>query len=80
MGQEAGIVIVRRVIAETFGIPEAAIDRTTTAEDVDGWDSLSHTILMVRLGRALGIEIPEAVAAEVANVGALADAVEALAP
>ena len=29
-----------------------------TANDVEGWDSLSHTIIMMQLERDLGITIP----------------------
>ncbi len=64
---------VRRVIADTFNVPVDTITGDTVAEDVDGWDSLKHTILMVRLQNALKICIPEKIAAEAANVGDLAD-------
>ena len=66
------------VIAETFGADPAGIGRDTTADDVDGWDSLAHTILMIRLERALGVRIDEATAAGAANVGELIDGLEAL--
>ncbi|BBK34722.1 acyl carrier protein [Stella humosa] len=61
------------VVAETFDLPAAAIGRHTTADDVDGWDSLAHTILMLRLERALGIRIDERVATMARNVGQLID-------
>jgi acyl carrier protein len=64
---------VRRVIADTFSVPVDAISRSTVAEDVDGWDSLKHTILMVRIQNALKIRIPESVASEAASVGDLTD-------
>lgn len=69
---------VRSVIAETFTFPVNEIDRDTVADDVSGWDSLSHTILMIRLQTVLGIEIPEAVAAESETVGELSDALSAI--
>ena len=47
------------VIAETFGIDSSCVSRTTTAADVDGWDSLAHTVLMVRLEKRLGRPISE---------------------
>ena len=70
--------VVRRVIAETFNYPESDITDDTVAEDVDGWDSLKHTILMIRLGRALGISIPEEVAANASSVGDLIDRLSAI--
>ncbi|MDR7117309.1 acyl carrier protein [Caulobacter sp. BE254] len=69
---------VRNVIAETFNFPVKDIERDTIAEDVSGWDSLSHTILMIRLQNALGVMISEEIASEASNVGELADRLSAL--
>ena len=65
------------VIAETFGVDAGGIGRDTTADDVDGWDSLAHTILMMRLERALGLKIDEATASGAGNGGELVDGLEA---
>lgn len=65
--------VVRGLVAETFNCSVDYIDRSTTADDVSGWDSLSHTILMIRLQTALGISIPEQTAAEAETVGDLSD-------
>ena len=64
--------LVRQVISETFGFPIDRITRDTIAEDVDGWDSLKHTILMVRLQNAFAVGLSEFVA-ESESVGELAD-------
>ena len=69
--------VVRRVLAETFGVDPASIGHATVAEDVDGWDSLQHTILMVRLARALGVNVPEQVA-EARTVGELIEGLDRL--
>lgn len=61
------------LIRETFSQPGAAIGRDTMAVDIPGWDSLSHTILMLTVEDAFGIALPEDVA--YANVGELADAI-----
>lgn len=65
------------VIHETFGGDSVDITRDTIAEDVPGWDSLSHTILMLSIEDAFGISMP-ADSREFASVGALADAIEQL--
>jgi acyl carrier protein len=65
--------IVTATISDTFNHPREIICSDTVADDVDGWDSLSHTILMVRLQNRLGIIIPEAVAAGSETVGGLID-------
>ncbi|MCJ2035234.1 acyl carrier protein [Methylobacterium sp. J-068] len=70
---------VRSVIAETFNVSPEILGDSAVADDVDGWDSLSHTILMIRLQNAFGIRIPESVAANVETVGELVAAVEAIA-
>lgn len=70
---------VRAIIAETFDIPADVVTDDTVADDIDGWDSLSHTVLMIRLQNAFGIRIPEAVAADAATVGELTAAVAEIA-
>jgi len=61
------------VIAETFSIGPDAVSRDTVAADIDGWDSLSHTVLMLRLEKRLGRRIDERVAIKANSVGALID-------
>jgi fatty-acyl-CoA synthase len=63
--------LVVSIIASTFGVPAADIDERTTAVDVEGWDSLGHTVLMIRISRALGVNFPEFVAADADDVGEL---------
>ncbi len=70
---------VRAIIAETFDVPVDVVTDDTVADDIDGWDSLSHTVLMIRIQNAFGIHIPEAVAAETATVGELSAAVAEIA-
>lgn len=62
---------VAEVIADTFGVDADSIDEQTVAEDVPGWDSLSHTILTLALEEAFGVPIPPQ-SREFANVGELA--------
>lgn len=69
---------VRRVIAETFSLPPSALPDDATADDVDGWDSLTHTVLMVRLQNAFSVTVPESVASEADTVGDLIAAVTGL--
>ena len=63
--------IVKQTISDTFDVPMSDIKTDTVAEDVDGWDSLQHTILMVRLQNRLGHPVPEQVAAAANTVGEL---------
>ena len=61
------------LIRETFSQPKAKIDRNTIAEDIPGWDSLSHTILLLSVEASFDARLREHVA--YANVGELADAI-----
>jgi acyl carrier protein len=66
---------VLATIGEVFGIDPNTIGRSTVAEDVDGWDSLSHTILILRLEKVLKVRIDDQIAQNAANVGELIDAI-----
>lgn len=65
--------IVMAVVAEMFPSGPSTISRDTTAADVDGWDSLAHTVLMIRLEKRLGMPISDRIAAKSSSVGELID-------
>lgn len=69
---------VKAIVAETFNAAESDITDATVAADIDGWDSLSHTLLMVRLQKHLGVAITEEVAVSAATVGDLIEALRRL--
>ena len=48
----------------------------TTAESVEGWDSLAHIQIVVGLERAFGIRFNAAELIDYQNVGALADGIQ----
>jgi acyl carrier protein len=70
--------IVYQIIAETFDCTLDSITDATQSIDVDGWDSLAHSILMVRLQRALNVTIPETLASQATDVGDLVRRLTAL--
>lgn len=49
-----------------------AIDATTTARDVDGWDSLAHIRLVVSIEKAFSLRFSAAEISELQNVGDMA--------
>lgn len=61
------------VISARFEDARGQVTRETTADDVRGWDSLSHAFLLLDVEQDFGLEIPPAAGVEVANVGELAD-------
>jgi len=63
------------IIRETFQQDDAEINRETTALDVDGWDSLSHTMLLLEVETHFKVRLPADRVYELANVGELVDLV-----
>jgi acyl carrier protein len=63
------------LIREVFDAPDAAITRDTTANDVDGWDSLSHVNLIVSVELRFGVKFGTRDILAMRNVGDLADAI-----
>ena len=50
--------------------------RETVAGDVDGWDSLSHALIVLRLEKAFDIRFDDADLGRVQSVGELVDLVK----
>jgi acyl carrier protein len=65
--------IVEQALRVTFKDPDLVITRGTTAEDIDGWDSLSHAVVMMRLEKNCNVRIPASMATSFNNVGELVD-------
>ena len=57
----------------TFGQPGLTVTRETTSEQVPGWDSINHSILMMEIDSAFGVMLEPDVTAKLANVGELYD-------
>lgn len=62
---------VRRVIASVFGDDDVVVESSTTAADVEGWDSVSNIEVLVALEREFGIRFNTGEMATLANVGQL---------
>jgi acyl carrier protein len=69
--EDAVLARVRAVIVKVFGDDEVMVDASTTAADVEGWDSVSNIEVMVALEREFGIRFNTGEMATVANVGEL---------
>ena len=63
---------VRQTMADVFDLDDLeAVGEATTAEEVEGWDSLSHVRLIVALERRFGVKFSNAEIEGLKNVGAL---------
>ncbi len=73
MTEPEAFQIVEQALRVTFKDPSLVIDRSTTAEDIDGWDSLSHAVLIMRLEKNCNVRIPASMATSFQNIGELVD-------
>jgi acyl carrier protein len=64
---------LNEVFRDTFEDDEIDVQRDTTAEDIEGWDSLNHVTLMLRIEKAFGVKFTTAQVAKLKNVGELVD-------
>jgi acyl carrier protein len=62
---------VRAVFQAVFDDPDLTIGNETTANDVEGWDSLSHIDLIVAVEREFKIRFTTAEVTGMKNVGDL---------
>lgn len=63
------------IIERMFDVPGDSISRTTTAQDVEGWDSLTHIDLIVAVEREFKVRFTTAEVVSLQNVGELIDLV-----
>ncbi len=64
------------VFREVFDEDELNVTPLTTADDVDGWDSLSHIRLVLAVSKAFGVKFSASEIGNLKNVGEFADLIE----
>jgi acyl carrier protein len=57
------------IMQEVLDDPEVKLTPATTADDVDGWDSMSNIMFVVEIERRFGIKFNTAEIEEMRNVG-----------
>ena len=67
---------IQETMRITFGNSAMVVDLNTTAEDVDGWDSLAHARLIIALERRFEVNLPDGNLFALTNVGELAELIE----
>ena len=71
---------IKAIMIKTFRLPEdAEIGSATTAADVEGWDSLSHAVLIMNVEEAFHTELPLERVYAVKDVGELVNLVREVA-
>jgi acyl carrier protein len=76
MNRDVLLQQVEAVFRDVFDDDELKITRQTSADDVDGWDSLMHVSLMVNVERVFGVKFSTTQVASLKDVGELVDLVE----
>lgn len=71
---------LNEVFCEVFDNNAIRIGRETTADDIEGWDSLSHVNLMVAVEMKFNARFTVAAWQGLKNVGDLIDLIEKLMP
>jgi len=66
---------VSAVLSDTFKVPAALVTRGLEAADVQGWDSLAHSRVILAIERSFSVRLPARRAFVAGNVGALCDLV-----
>jgi acyl carrier protein len=64
---------LNQVFEEVFDDDDLVVSPSTTAEDVEGWDSLMHVTLMIRVEKAFGVKFTSSQVAGLKNVGQLVE-------
>lgn len=67
---------IESVVAEVLGQDDLTLSPDSSADSIEGWDSLSHIQIVVGLERAFGIRFNAAELIDYQNVGALADGIQ----
>ena len=67
---------VEEIFREELEQDELVLTDKTTAEDVEGWDSLSHVQLVAAMEEAFGIEFKSREILSWDNIGDLIDCIE----
>ena len=64
------------IFRDVFDEDELSLTPETTADDVDGWDSLTHIRLVLAVSKAFGVKFSASEIGNLKNVGELAALIE----
>jgi len=68
--------MLNEIFCEVFEDDEIELNEEMTANDVEGWDSLSHVVLILAVENRFGIKFGQKELLTFKNVGDLAQAIE----
>ena len=65
--------LLHPIFRDVFDDDELIIEAKTTANDIDGWDSLTHIRLVISIEKAFGLRFTAAEISELENVGEMVE-------
>lgn len=65
------------VFRDVFELPDLVLEKSTTAQDIDEWDSVNHIMLVVETERQFRVKFQTAEVEEMKNVGDLVSMIHA---
>jgi acyl carrier protein len=77
MDQTQALAQLSAIMQEVLDDPNVTLTPTTTADDVEGWDSMSNITFVVEVERRFGIKFNTAEVEEMRNVGDLLEIISA---
>jgi acyl carrier protein len=69
MTSEEVLLEVNKVFSRVFGRPDLVVNAATTARDVEGWDSLNHTLLVAEVQKHFKVKFTLREVMKFQNVG-----------
>ena len=75
MTQEEILTQITAIFRDVLDDDHIVLKRETTAEDIEGWDSLTHIQLIVTIEKKFGFKFTTAEINSFKNVGEMVDAV-----
>ncbi len=66
---------LRQLLSDVFGVGGKEITESSTANDIDTWDSIKHLQLVIALEQSYGVELDTD---EISNLRSVKDIVECL--
>ncbi|WP_422925769.1 acyl carrier protein [Singulisphaera sp. PoT] len=67
---------LRDVFRNVFDDEDLEISREMTADDIEGWDSVTHVTLVINIEKAFGIKFKSSEVAGLKNIGDLEDLIQ----
>lgn len=67
---------VKEIAEALFGVPSGEINRETSPDDVETWDSLQHLTLVLELERVFGVQMTPEEITGMLSIGAIVKMME----